>query len=58
VSVNPIERKLKNISDIGRIFTEYRPSLRTLMEGEEVISVVNGIMTMHRKQNGRLHKVN
>jgi hypothetical protein len=58
MSVNPIERKLKNISDIGRIFTEYRPSLRTLIEGEEVISVVNGIMTMHRKQNGRLHKVN
>lgn len=57
MSVNEIERKLKNISDRGRRYTGYIPSLRTLTEGEEVISDVNGIITMYRKQNGKLYKI-
>ena len=53
-----IERKLKNISDRGRRYTETRPSTTSLTEGEEVISNVNGIITMYRKQNGKLYKIN
>ena len=58
MSVNSIERKLKNISDSGRRYTEMRPSTASLTEGEEVISNVNGIITMYRKQNGNLYKIN
>ncbi len=58
MSVNSIERKLKNISDRGRRYTETRPSTTSLTEGEEVISNVNGIITMYRKQNGKLYKIN
>jgi len=58
MSVNSIERKLKNISDSGRRYTEMRPSTSSLTEGEEVISNVNGIISMYRKQNGNLYKIN
>ncbi len=58
MSVNRIERKLKNVSDRGRRYTDMRPSMTSLTEGEEVISNVNGIVTMYRKQNGKLYKIN